>query len=331
MILTSAAHRIWCQPWFQGLIHTWIGDSIGFIWPRLTSCMPRPHRQNPASSLPWLAPGEAFPPASQAWGPASPAPGLLAGGADLSADTLKAAYSQGIFPWYSAGQPPLWWSPDPRMVLQVAQFKLHRSLRKTLQKFVRNAGCEVRFDTAFEQVIRQCAARGKGAEVATFSGAACGHPAGLNEQNDAELFEATWIQPDMIQAYVALHRAGAAHSVETWRQGELVGGLYLVNLGRGVFGESMFSRQADASKIALAALVAFCRAHGLAWIDCQQNTGHLASLGAAELPRGQFLAWVKAAVEQPRLPSWEFKPLYWNEVLATEPPARPAHPAPAQP
>ena len=252
-------------------------------------------RTRPARpTLPWLEAGDMFPDVRLAWGPESEAPGLLAAGGVLDVQTLLAAYRRGIFPWFSEGQPVLWWSPDPRMVLQVAQFRLHRSLRKTLQKFCSTPGCELRFDTAFDSVIRACAdGRRKGAS-------------------------GTWILPAMQQAYRALHAAGHAHSVETWVGGELVGGLYCVAIGRAVFGESMFSRQADASKIALAGLTAFCRVAGITQIDCQQNTAHLASLGAAEMPRSQFLNHSAGAQAQPG-PAWNFEPLYWQAILPDMP------------
>ena len=240
--------------------------------------------------LPWLAPGEAFPPVTQAWGHNSPAPGLLAAGGALTPDTLAQAYAQGIFPWFSEGQPILWWSPDPRMVLAPTDFRLHRALRKTLQRFCTTPGCEVRFDSAFEQVIQACA----------------------NSPREGQ--RGTWIVPEMVQAYCALHRAGLAHSVETWIDGRLVGGLYCVALGRAVFGESMFTRVTDASKIALAALVAFARHHGIGLIDCQQNTRHLASLGAREIARADFLVHVAQARLLPA-PTWRFDPLYWRELL----------------
>lgn len=242
--------------------------------------------------VPWLAAGESFPPLEEAWSHHDPAPGLLAAGAALDVPTLVLAYSRGIFPWFSLGQPPLWWSPDPRMVLQTHDFKLHRSLRKTLAHFQAKPGCELRFDSAFERVINACADKPR-----------AGQPG-------------TWIVPDMVQAYTSLHRAGHAHSVETWVDGELVGGLYCVNLGRMVFGESMFAHQSDASKIALAALVAFCRAHEMAMIDCQQNTRHLASLGAGEITRAQFVSHLAANVNK-TAPLWEFKPVYWNQLLTT--------------
>ena len=239
--------------------------------------------------LSWLEPGDDFPPVDQAWGPGSEAPGLLAAGGSLDVDSLCRAYAGGIFPWFSTGQPILWWSTDPRMVLDVAQFRLHRSLRKTLQKFIITPGCEIRIDSAFEQVITACAGSPRPGQ------------------------DGTWIVPAMVQAYLELHRAGHAHSVETWVDGQLVGGLYCVAQGRAVYGESMFARSNDASKIALAALVAFCRHHGITRIDCQQNTSHLASLGAREIPRVDFLRHVTAARLE-AAPSWRFEPLYWREL-----------------
>lgn len=225
----------------------------------------------------------------QAWGEDSEAPGLLAAGGRLDTPTLRKAYAHGIFPWFSEGQPILWWSPDPRMVLEVSDFKLHRSLRKTLQKFRLSAECEIRIDTAFDTVIQTCST------------------------SPREGQSGTWIVPEMVQAYRALHVAGFAHSVETWMDGRLMGGLYCVALGKAVFGESMFTRTTDASKIALAALVCFCRHHGIGLIDCQQNTRHLASLGAHEIPRADFLTRVQRAREETP-PHWHFDPLYWREL-----------------
>jgi leucyl/phenylalanyl-tRNA---protein transferase len=246
--------------------------------------------QQPHLKLPWLDPGDAFPPVQAAWGPSTEAAGLLAAGGVLDVPTLTAAYAQGIFPWYSTGQPILWWSPDPRMVLQVAHFKLHRSLRKTLAKFRYTPGCEIRIDHDFAAVVAACAQSPRYGQAGT------------------------WIVQDMIDAYCQLHAAGHAHSVETWIDGQLVGGLYCTNVGGAVFGESMFNRATDASKIALCALVALCRAHGVAQIDCQQNTSHLASLGAAEMPREIFCAAVVAAAQRPA-PIWQFEPLYWEHIL----------------
>lgn len=246
--------------------------------------------------LPWLDAGESFPAACLAWGLDDLAPGLLAAGGTLDVTTLVRAYRQGIFPWYSDGQPILWWSPNPRMVLQTRQFILHRSLRKTLHHFSETPACEVRFDTAFARVINLCASKPR------------------------ESQPGTWILPEMIAAYCALHAAGYAHSVETWVDGQLVGGLYCVNLGGMVFGESMFADARDASKIAMSALVAFCRAHGIGMIDCQQNTAHLASLGAQEISQDIFLKEVAVAICS-RTPTWKFDPAYWKYLLTPKTPS----------
>ena len=248
------------------------------------------------SQLAILAPGEPFPPVSQAWGPSSSAPGLLAVGGELDVRTLRAAYSATVFPWFSHGEPILWWSPDPRMVLQVDAFRLHRSLRKVIERFRISPACEIRFDTAFDDVMAACAASPRPGQ------------------------DGTWIGPEMRRAYGELHRAGYAHSVETWAAGELVAGLYCVSIGRAVFGESMFAHATDASKIALAALVCLCRRSGVALIDCQQNTGHLASLGAREIERAQFLRHVEQARVLPAC-NWRFESVYWDELLPSSPAA----------
>lgn len=242
----------------------------------------------------WLEPGDPLPNPASAWGEADPVPGLLAAGGALDVPTLLEAYSRCIFPWFSDGQPILWWSPDPRMVLEVARFKLHRSLRKTLVHFAATSRCEIRVDQNFEMVITACSKAPRAGQ------------------------SGTWIVPEMVDAYVALHHAGFAHSVETWMDGELVGGLYCVSIGGAVFGESMFMRRPDASKIALSALVCLCRRAGVAMIDCQQNTAHLASLGAREMPRSRFVSHVADAVQahSPSAPRWNFEPVYWNELLS---------------
>ncbi|MFZ3139301.1 leucyl/phenylalanyl-tRNA--protein transferase [Polaromonas sp.] len=260
--------------------------------------------QGPASTrpLPWLVAGQEFPPLETAWGSKDPAPGLLAAGETLDVPTLLRAYSRGIFPWFSLGQPVLWWSPDPRMVLRTCDFRLHRSLRKSIVHFMHDARCEIRFDSAFERVISACAGKSRAGQ------------------------SGTWIVSEVAQAYGELHRAGQAHSVETWINGELAGGLYCVNLGRMVFGESMFAHQTDASKIALAALVAFCRAEDIEMIDCQQNTGHLASLGAAEISRAEFAIHLSRNVDK-TTPAWHFDSLYWQQILTATAPARPTMPA----
>lgn len=241
-------------------------------------------------NIPWLDTHQPLPSPESAQKKGSPLAGLVAAGGDLSVSRLCEAYGQGIFPWFSEGQPILWWSPDPRMVLQPQNFKLHRSLRKTLQRFIAASDCDVRMDSAFTQVIRHCA------------------------QTPREGQAGTWIVEEMIEAYTALHEAGFAHSVETWVNGQLVGGLYCVSMGDALFGESMFAHATDASKIALAALVAFARAHGLTWIDCQQNTQHLASLGACEMPRTDFLEKVRHAPKQSNR-AWVFEPHHWNHLV----------------
>lgn len=239
--------------------------------------------------LPWLEPDTPFPSVEMAWGPHTEAPGLLAAGADLSPARLLDAYRHGIFPWYSEGQPILWWSTNPRMVLQVQDFRVRRSFAKVLRKFMANPGCEIRVDSAFETVIQHCAATPRDGQAGT------------------------WITPDIQAAYGALHAAGHAHSVETWMNGKLIGGLYCVAIGKSVFGESMFSHAADASKIALAALVALCRNQGAAWIDCQQNTPHLASMGARTMARDAFVRTVQQhSIQAPM--HWSWNPLYWNAL-----------------
>ena len=243
-----------------------------------------------ALAITWLDLDDAFPDVERALPQDSDAPGLLAAGGDLHPQRLRRAYANGIFPWYGVGQPILWWSPDPRMVLHTAEFRLSRSLRKTLRHFRQDAGCELRIDTAFPQVIRACSSTPRAGQ------------------------SGTWIVQDMVDAYTAWHRLGDVHSFETWVDGQLVGGLYGICLGRMFFGESMFAWQTDASKIALAGLVAFCRLHGIELIDCQQRTEHLASLGAREIPRAAFLAHVRRATQAPGPGTWGFVPAYWEAL-----------------
>jgi leucyl/phenylalanyl-tRNA--protein transferase len=224
-------------------------------------------------TITWLSPQDApewFPPLEQAL--EEPA-GLLAAGGDLSPERLIAAYRRGIFPWYSAGQPVLWWSPDPRAVLFPEEFRCTRSLAKRL----RNGGFVASLDRDFIAVIDGCAA-----------------PRAASP--------GTWITSEMRGAYLQLHRLGCAHSVEIWHEGALAGGLYGVRLGGIFFGESMFSRERDASKAALAHLVAVCRRNNLAAIDCQLPSRHLASLGARNIPRSQFQALLREHVRTPSAP-----------------------------
>ncbi|MBS0447006.1 MAG: leucyl/phenylalanyl-tRNA--protein transferase [Proteobacteria bacterium] len=244
--------------------------------------------------IPWLHhPDEPLPPTRLALGRDADAPGLLAAGGTLTTRRLEEAYSHGVFPWYSEGQPVLWWSPDPRMVLMVDEFKLSRSLRKTLARFLRTPGCEVRIDGDFRAVIAACARAPRDGQAGT------------------------WIVPDMIAAYVAWHARGFVHSFETRVDGELAGGLYGVSIGRMFFGESMFARRTDASKIALAALVCFCRERGITMIDCQQRTGHLASLGARELPRTEFERLLIPRVREPAIVDWTYDASVWRHLATT--------------
>ena len=222
--------------------------------------------------------------------------GLLAVGADLSLERLVAAYQRGIFPWFSEGDPILWWSPDPRMVLATAQFKLSRSLAKKCRQIAKqeqahDARIQVRTDTCFSEVIAYCS------------------------QTRAE--QGTWITQDIMDAYVRMHEAGYAHSVETWVDGQLVGGLYGICMGRFFFGESMFALQTDASKIALYYLVQFLAANHVPYIDCQQETAHLASLGAAAIPRADFVQLLQQGQRDPA-PTWHSGQLLGGGVLCSE-------------
>ena len=218
--------------------------------------------------VPWLGPDDPFPPVE---GALKEPNGLLCAGADLSLERLLEAYRCGVFPWYSGREPILWWSPDPRMALFCDELKVARSLAKS----IRNKGYVVKIDTAFRDVLAGCASPRRDAT---------GEDAG------------TWLGQDMRAAYARLHRAGHAHSFECWQDGTLVGGLYGVAVGRMFYGESMFSRATDASKVALVALVEELRRRGFPLIDCQVRTPLLAQLGAREIPRREFLRRVRALV-----------------------------------
>ena len=225
--------------------------------------------------IPWLSTGAPFPPVHRALDEPN---GLLAAGGELTLERLLEAYRNGIFPWYSDGQPVLWWSPDPRMVLVPPEVALSRSLKKRL----RRRDYEIRTDSSFPDVMLGCAA-----PRADEGG--------------------TWITDEMVQAYVTLHRAGFAHSVETWIDGRLAGGLYGVSIGRAFFGESMFSRAPDASKLALAHLARQLERWQFGLIDCQMATSHLASLGAREIPRTDFIRALSELVNYPtRTGAWRF-------------------------
>jgi len=219
-----------------------------------------------------------FPPVEQALTTPN---GLLARGGDLSVGTLLGAYRQGIFPWFNPGEPILWWCPDPRVVLAPEQVRVTRSLEKRL----RHADFELRVDTAFSEVVQACAA-----------------PRRTQSSGGG-----TWISPAMRAAYVRLFEAGYAHSVESWREGQLVGGLYGVSIGRMFYGESMFSRESDASKVALVRLCRQLAAWEFGLIDCQMETPHLASLGAHTMPRAAFVERVAELVDLPHRPApWSF-------------------------
>jgi len=223
----------------------------------------------------WLHSGDPFPPLTEALAEPN---GLIAAGGELSTAFLIDAYRHGIFPWFSPGQPLLWWSPDPRMVLFPRELKVTRSLAKVL----RNRAYEVRADTAFRRVI-----------------SACAQPRAAQD--------GTWISAEMIAAYCALHELGYAHSIETWIDGELAGGLYGVALGRMFYGESMFTRAPDASKIALVHLTRQLARWNFGMIDCQMQTAHLASFGAREIPRAEFTRSLRELVNYPQSPAvWRF-------------------------
>lgn len=227
--------------------------------------------------IPWLGADTPFPPVTSALREPN---GLLAAGGDLSPRRLLDAYRQGIFPWYSEGEPILWWSPDPRMVMMPGELKVSRSLAKVL----RNRPHRVTFDTAFDPVMRGCAAPREGQP-------------------------GTWITAEMRAAYGRLHRLGYAHSAETWIDGELAGGLYGVAIGRMFYGESMFARVRDASKIAFVHLVRHLERAGFGMIDCQMHTAHLASLGARQIPRNEFLRRLGELVDYPSKPGpWRTAP-----------------------
>ncbi|MEO8486594.1 MAG: leucyl/phenylalanyl-tRNA--protein transferase [Betaproteobacteria bacterium] len=231
--------------------------------------------------LPWLRPDDPFPPLERAL---SDPNGLLAAGGSLAPERLVDAYRRGIFPWYSRGEPVLWWSPDPRMVLFTTEFRVRRSLAKRL----RHHRYEIRIDTAFERVIASCAEPRAGQE-------------------------GTWIVSPMVEAYVELHRRGVAHSVEAWLDGELAGGLYGLAIGRVFFGESMYARAPDASKIALVHLAAKLARDGVPLIDCQQETAHLAGFGARPIPRRAFAALLSELIHS------EAPPAPWIAGRWTEP------------
>ena len=235
------------------------------------------------SQITWLGPEDSFPNPRFEADPDPSVPGLIAVSERIYPGQLSKAYQLGIFPWYSDNQPVLWWSPDPRMVLKPTQFKCSDSLQKIIRHFCQDAQSQILVDADFGAVIRSCA---------------------TSSRKDQD---GTWITHEIMDAYTALHEQGNAHSIAVTENGQLVGGLYCVAFGAMVFGESMFSRKSNASKIALAALAAWCQSIGVEMIDCQQETAHLHSLGAAPIPRNVFLEQLQNSLNQTNIKhSWNF-------------------------
>ena len=231
----------------------------------------------------WLGPHDPFPNPLLEADPDPSVPGLIAVSEQIYPGQLARAYQQGIFPWYSDNQPVLWWSPDPRMVLKPSNFKCSDSLRKIIRLFCQNSQSQVEVDRDFGAVIRSCA---------------------TSTRKDQD---GTWITHEIMDAYTALHEQGNAHSIAVIEYGQLMGGLYCVSFGGMVFGESMFSRKTNTSKIALAALSAWCLANEVHMIDCQQETAHLLSLGATPIPRKDFLEQLQVSLNQTKIDkSWIF-------------------------
>ena len=235
------------------------------------------------SQITWLGPHDSFPNPLLTPDPDPSVPGLIAVSERIYPDQLLQAYQLGIFPWYSNEQPVLWWSPDPRMVLKPGHFKCSESLRKNIRLFCQDTHSHLLVDADFGAVIRACA---------------------TSSRKDQD---GTWITHEIMDAYTTIHEQGHAHSIALVEQGELVGGLYCVALGGMVFGESMFSRKPNASKIALAALSAWCIQNEVAMIDCQQETTHLSSLGAAPISRTVFLGQLQISLNQTNIDKpWTF-------------------------
>ncbi|MEY4083015.1 MAG: hypothetical protein RL483_384 [Pseudomonadota bacterium] len=247
--------------------------------------------------LAWVGPHDDFPRTQDAWTAQDGADGLLAVGETLSPALLVRAYQRGIFPWSGPGEPILWWTPDPRMVLRVSDFRLHRSIRQAARQCQRE-GLTLRFNQDFDEIVQACSQPRAG-------------QAG------------TWITPDIRAAYLELHTQGLAHCLGLYQDQTLLAGLYFVQLGQMVFGESMFTRRTNGSKVCLAALVLGCQARGIALIDCQQQTGHLASLGAQPIHRHEFEQHLQQVIGQPAaggpeaglVHSWPREPLNWEPLV----------------
>ena len=234
------------------------------------------------STIPWLGPNDPFPDPQTESDPDPEVPGLLAVSERIFAGQLLRAYQGGIFPWYSERQPVLWWSPDPRMTLNPADLKISHSLHKTIKHFLDDPDMQLHVDHDFGGVMRACATTERVGQ------------------------DGTWITHEIIDAYTSLHEQGRAHCISISHHSHIIGGLYCVCLGKMVFGESMFSREKDSSKLALAALCAWCYDHGVTLIDCQQETAHLLSLGAKPIARDIFLQHLQQAVVQNDSWAWDF-------------------------
>ena len=232
------------------------------------------------STIPWLGPSDSFPNPLTQPDPDPEVPGLLAVSERIYPGQLERAYRSGIFPWYSDHQPVLWWSPDPRMTLNPTDLKISQSLRKTIRACIDDPSITLRVDHDFPGVMRACAT------------------------TDRQGQDGTWITHEIMDAYTALHEQGHAHCITLEQNNQAIGGLYCVSFGKMVFGESMFSKVRDSSKLALAALCAWCYDHGVTLIDCQQETAHLRSLGAMPIGRSQFLGHVERAALAPIQGKW---------------------------
>ena len=234
------------------------------------------------STIPWLGPNDPFPDPRSQPDPDPEVPGLLAVSERIYSGQLERAYRSGIFPWYSDHQPVLWWSPDPRMTLNPANLKISQSLRKTIRACLDDPSLTLRVDHDFSGVMRACATTERQGQ------------------------DGTWITHEIMDAYTALHEQGHAHCITLEQNQQAIGGLYCVSFGGMVFGESMFSKVRDSSKLALAALCAWCYDHRVTLIDCQQETAHLRSLGAKPLPRNYFLQHLQQALSQKEPWPWNF-------------------------
>ena len=255
-------------------------------------CRLKKFNESSMSLIQWLGPHDPFPNPLTEIDPDPSVPGLIAVSERIYPGQLTRAYQSGIFPWYSDNQPVLWWSPDPRMVLDPQNFKCSESLKKQIRHFCKDPQSEIRVDADFSAVVRACA---------------------TSKRRDQD---GTWITHEIMEAYTALHEEGHAHSIAVTDGEKLIGGLYCVSFGAIVFGESMFSYESNASKFALAALSAWCLKNQIRLIDCQQETAHLSSLGASPIPRSQFLVNLQTSLNQTNIEEpWAFNKDILNHWL----------------